>query len=164
MSEDPAAALARLYDLDLGEDPGDLDLLLALATRTGGPVLELAAGTGRLAVPIAAAGFDVTGVDLDPAMLARARLAADGAGKAVARRVRLVEDDARTVRLAEAGSFRLAAIPLNSIFLMGGRADQAACGLPLRRAGVCCDSQTMENAWLTSRRTGRSVCWRLRPL
>ena len=39
-----AAALARLYDLDLVDDPGDLDLYLALAERTGGPILELAVG------------------------------------------------------------------------------------------------------------------------
>ena len=77
-------ALARLYDLDLSEDPGDLDLYLALAERTGGPILELAAGTGRLAVPLAAAGHQVTGVDLDPAMLARAR-GGRGARRASAR-------------------------------------------------------------------------------
>ena len=76
-----AAALARLYDLDLSEDPGDLDLYLALAGRTGGPILELAVGSGRLAVPLAADGHEVTGVDLDPAMLARARRAADAAGR-----------------------------------------------------------------------------------
>ena len=72
---DPATAeaLARFYDLDLTADPGDLDLYLALAGRTGGPILELAVGSGRLAVPLAEAGYDVTGVDLDPAMLARAR-------------------------------------------------------------------------------------------
>ena len=68
-----AAALARLYDLDLVDDPGDLDLYLALADRAGGPILELAVGTGRLAVPLAEAGHRVTGVDLDPAMLDRAR-------------------------------------------------------------------------------------------
>ena len=77
----PAAALARLYDLDLLDDPGDLDLYLALAGRVGGPILELAAGSGRLAVPLAAAGYDVTGVDLDPAMLDRARTAADERGR-----------------------------------------------------------------------------------
>jgi SAM-dependent methyltransferase len=126
MPEPAAAALARLYDLDLSEDPGDLDLLLALAARSGGPVLELAVGSGRLAIPLAGEGFEVTGVDLDQAMLARARRLADAAGKSVARRVRLVEGDARTVRLPEAGSFGLAFIPLNSIFLMGSRADQAA--------------------------------------
>ena len=40
------AALARLYDLDLQDDPGDLDLYLALADRADGPVLELGAGPG----------------------------------------------------------------------------------------------------------------------
>jgi SAM-dependent methyltransferase len=124
--EPAAVALARLYDLDLAEDPGDLDLYLALAARTGGPVLELGVGSGRLAVPLAASGLDVTGVDLDPAMLARARSRVDAAGKATARRLRLVEGDARTLRLPDAGAYRLASIPLNSIFLMGGRADQAA--------------------------------------
>ncbi len=126
MSESAAAALARFYDLDLSEDPGDLDLLLALAARAGGAVLELAVGSGRLAMPLAEDGHEVTGVDLDRAMLARARERADAAGKSVARRVRLVADDARTVRLPDAGDYRLACIPLNSIFLMGTRADQAA--------------------------------------
>jgi len=124
--ERAADALARLYDLDLASDPGDLDLYLALAGRTGGPILELAVGTGRIAVPLAEDGFAVTGVDVDPAMLARARAAADAAGRVVARRLRLVEGDARTIRLEDAGSYRLATIPLNSIFLMGTRADQAA--------------------------------------
>ena len=161
MTEAPAAALARLYDLDLGEDPGDLDLLLALATRTGGPVLELAVGTGRLAIPLAAAGYDVTGVDLDPAMLDRARLTAGGAGKGVARRMRLVEDDARTVRLPDAGSYRLAAIPLNSIFLMGSRADQAAAVATLA-AHLAPEGIAVVDAWLPdaddlSRYDGRLV-------
>ncbi len=87
-------------------------------------MLELAVGTGRLAVPLAASGVEVTGVDLDPAMLARARVAADAAGVAVARRLRLVEGDARTIRLPDAGGYRMAAIPLNSIFLMGSRREQ----------------------------------------
>lgn len=126
MTESAAEALARLYDLDLSEDPGDLDLYLALATRVGGPVLELAAGSGRLAVPLASAGYEVTGVDLDPAMLARARAAADADGLDATRRLRLVEGDARTVRLPDAGRYRLAFVPLNSLFLMGSRADQAA--------------------------------------
>ena len=69
-----AAALARLYDLDLADDPGDVELYLALASRADGRVLELAVGSGRVAVALAAAGHRVTGVDNDPAMLDRARL------------------------------------------------------------------------------------------
>ncbi len=131
MTETAAAALARLYDLDLSEDPGDLDLYLALAARTGGPILELAVGSGRLAVPLAADGSEVTGIDLDQAMLARARAAADAAGLTTARRLTLVHGDARHIRLPTAGSFELAFIPLNSLFLMGTRADQAAAVVTL---------------------------------
>lgn len=161
LSDEMAAALARLYDLDLSEDPGDLDLLLALAARAGGPVLELAVGSGRLAVPLAEDGHEVTGVDLDGAMLARARERADGAGKTVARRVRLVTGDARSVRLPDAGDYRLAFIPLNSIFLMGTRADQAAVVATLA-AHLAPGGLAMVDAWLPdaddlSRYDGRLV-------
>jgi SAM-dependent methyltransferase len=126
VTETAADALARLYDLDLVDGPDDLDLYLALAGQTGGPILELAVGSGRLAVPLAGAGYAVTGIDLDRAMLSRARAAGDAAGPTTARRVELVHADAREVRLPSAGSFQLAFIPLNSLFIMGSRSDQAA--------------------------------------
>jgi SAM-dependent methyltransferase len=121
-----AEALARLYDLDLAEDPGDVDLYLALAARTGGPVIELAAGTGRVAVPLAAAGFDVVGVDVDAAMVRRARRRAEAGGAAVARRLELVEGDLRTPRPADRRRYRLAVLALNSLLLFPERAAQAA--------------------------------------
>jgi len=124
-SPEPVAdALARLYDVDLLEDPGDLDLYLALAARTGGPVLELACGTGRLAIPLAAAGFQVTGVDRDPAMLGRARAATARMGRETTANLRLVEADIVGLELPEAGTFGLAFIALNSLFLMGTRDGQ----------------------------------------
>jgi SAM-dependent methyltransferase len=118
-------ALARLYDLDLEEDPGDLDLYLALANRTGGPVLEIAVGSGRIAVPLAMAGHDVTGIDLDPGMLRRAAVRAEAAGPDVASRLRLVEADVRSLRLPDAGAYRFAFIPFNSLLVFGDRSDQA---------------------------------------
>lgn len=121
-----AADLARLYDLDLVEDPGDLDLYLALAARTGGPVLELGVGSGRLAVPLAAAGYEVVGLDTDPAMLARARVRAAAAGRAAEGRLRLLEADMTTCRLPDAGRYGLAILALNTLFLVGGREAQAA--------------------------------------
>jgi SAM-dependent methyltransferase len=122
---DPVAvALARLYDVDLLDDPGDLDLYLALATRADGPILELGVGSGRLAVPLAAEGWSVTGVDIDQAMLARAAARADAAGSAVAGRLRLIAADATTIRLPE--RFRLAYVALNSLLVFGGRLAQAA--------------------------------------
>jgi SAM-dependent methyltransferase len=123
---DPAAAeaLARLYDLDLADDPGDLDLYLALAARAGGPILELAVGTGRLAVPLAEAGYEVTGVDLDPAMLDRARARASVSPAGTADRLTLVEADLVDLRLAEAGTFRLSYIALNSLLVLPTRSAQ----------------------------------------
>jgi SAM-dependent methyltransferase len=137
--ETPGEALARLYDLDLQDDPGDLDLWTALAAEAGGPVLELMAGSGRIAVPLAAEGHPVTAVDLDPAMLSRARRRAEAAGPGVAARVELVLADVVGLEL-EAGTaatpppgggsparrFRLALIGLNSILLLPSRAAQRA--------------------------------------
>ena len=119
-----AAALARLYDLDLVDDPGDLDLYLALADRADGPILELAVGTGRLAIPLAEAGHLVTGVDIDTAMLDRARRRARGT--AGADRLTLVEADLVGLRLPDAGRFGLAFIALNSLLVLPTRTAQRA--------------------------------------
>ena len=119
--------LARYYDLDLADDPGDIDLYRALAARTGGPVLELGVGTGRIAVPLAESGLRVVGVDRDPAMLARAarRWAERGAARPAARKghLDLVEGDLFDLRLEE--RFALAILGLNSLFLFGDPSRQA---------------------------------------
>lgn len=124
-------AFARLYDVDLEDDPGDLELYEALAARSGGPILELGAGSGRLAVPLARAGWSVTGVDRDPAVIERARrraLAAGGA--ATARRLTWVEADILGLELGRQGhgsdgGFGLAFIAFNTLLQLGDRAAQA---------------------------------------
>ena len=115
------AAFARLYDLDLADDPGDLDLYLALAARAGGPIIELGAGTGRLSVPLAAAGHGVTAVDNDGAMLDRTRRRVRDAGPAVADRLEIVEADLLELEPAAEPAHRLAFIGLNSLFLLAER-------------------------------------------
>lgn len=118
--------LARYYDLDLSEEQPDLDLYLALAGSGDGPILELAAGTGRLAVPLAASGRDVVAVDMDPHMLdrARARWAATShpAGRGS---LEFVEDD--ITRYRPGSRFDLVLIALNSLLLLErGDAQRAA--------------------------------------
>ncbi|MDP9388928.1 MAG: class I SAM-dependent methyltransferase [Actinomycetota bacterium] len=65
---------SQLYDWELEHvhrrHDQDLAFYAELAARTGGPVLELGCGTGRLTAPL-----DAVGLDLDPAMLAGARAA-----------------------------------------------------------------------------------------
>lgn len=52
---------------------GDIEFYLAQAKKTGGPILDLACGTGRVAIPLARAGFAVIGLERAPGMLAIAR-------------------------------------------------------------------------------------------
>ena len=66
------AAFADVYDdwyADVSDVPGTVATVSALAA--GGPVLELGVGTGRLALPLVAAGVDVVGLDASPEMLER---------------------------------------------------------------------------------------------
>jgi ubiquinone/menaquinone biosynthesis C-methylase UbiE len=73
MPDEYEGLLARNYDALYGvmRDPsGDAAFYRALAQETGGPVLELACGTGRVLLPIAALGIPCVGVDASPAMLA----------------------------------------------------------------------------------------------
>lgn len=124
-----ADALARLYDLDLAADPGDLGLYLAMAARTDGPVVELCSGTGRIAIPLAASGFEVTGVDIDPAMVARAThraegIGPDGDGRDGGGRPSWVVGDLFDAAIPGAGTFSLGILALNSILLLGGPREQ----------------------------------------
>lgn len=101
---------ARFYDLDYGEIQEDIDLYRNFARRTGGPVLEMACGTGRVLLPLAEEGYSVTGIDASPAMLAIAREKAIKAG--VANRVDLVEADVRSFSLER--RYALALVAVNS--------------------------------------------------
>jgi SAM-dependent methyltransferase len=76
-------AIARVYDPWSASVVEDVPFYVEEAVRSGGPVLELGVGTGRIAVPIAAAGLDVVGVDLSAGMLDVARERAELAGVAI---------------------------------------------------------------------------------
>jgi SAM-dependent methyltransferase len=72
--------IARIYDPWSRSVTEDIGFYVEHAVASGGPVVELAVGTGRIAVPIAEAGIDVIGVDASPGMLAVARETAAAAG------------------------------------------------------------------------------------
>lgn len=68
------------HDLECGSYQEDLALWRALAARNGGPVLDVGAGTGRVALELARAGHEVTALDRDPVLLAALRERARAAG------------------------------------------------------------------------------------
>jgi SAM-dependent methyltransferase len=69
--------IAPIYDPWSRSVVEDVDFYVEEALASGGPVVELAVGTGRIAVPIAKAGVRVIGVDESPAMLEGARAYAE---------------------------------------------------------------------------------------
>src|SRR4029077_9181485 len=76
----------------------DVPFYVALAREADGPIVELAVGNGRVAIPVAqATGRPVLGIDTSPAMLAQARANAAGAGV----ELELREGDMRDLTLEE---------------------------------------------------------------
>ena len=107
-----------LYDAENGAFEPEGPFYLALAKRHGGPVLDLACGTGRIAIPVAAAGIAVTGIDLSRPMLDHGRR------KAGDLPVRFVEADCRAFDLGE--RFRFAVMSGHGFQFMLSDDDQRA--------------------------------------
>ena len=77
-------AFADRYEEWSADMTADIAFYVGLARAADGPLVELAVGNGRVAVPVAqAAGRPVTGIDTSPAMLAQARVRAAEAGVAL---------------------------------------------------------------------------------
>ena len=73
-------SIAAIYDPWSRSVTEDIAFYVAEAVASGGPVVELAVGTGRIAVPVAQAGVRVIGVDQSECMLAVARAASRAQG------------------------------------------------------------------------------------
>ena len=122
--QSPYSVLARVYDLQHNTYTPDIPMYLKLAGQycASAAVLELGAGTGRVLLPLAEAGFAITGVDNTAEMLAIALKQVDN--RQLNQRVTLLEADARTLSLAE--RFGMAFIALNTFLHNLQRADQLA--------------------------------------
>lgn len=105
---DRAIYSAHLYD-GLNYFNDDMPFYLGQARAACGPALEFCCGTGRLTIPLAKAGIDITGLDLAPSMIARAREKAH----AVRLKIRFIRGDMRRAFLGR--KFKLVFIPFNSI-------------------------------------------------
>ncbi len=116
---------AGFYDLLYGKDQHDLAFYQSMAEQTGGPVCELACGTGRLTLPLARAGFEITGVDISRVMLEQLRAKLSAEPPAVRDRVTVIQADIREWRPDK--RFRLVFCPVNSFLHLLTTDDQLRC-------------------------------------
>jgi SAM-dependent methyltransferase len=129
-------SIAELYDPWSRTVTEDVDFYVAEARKTGGPIVELGVGTGRIAIPTAVAGVRVIGVDSSRAMLAVCRRRAEEARVAdlldlrlgdlrrppVDERVRLVTCPFRSLLHMETDDDRLEALAAaRRLLVPGGR-------------------------------------------
>ena len=115
--EQALRSIAPWYDLDFGPLTDDVEMLLKLS-QPGQRVLELGAGSGRIAAPLARSGRQVTAVDSSRAMVEIGRARMQSAG------VEVVHDDLRCLRLDE--RFDLVVFGLSTFQHLLRRSDQLA--------------------------------------
>ncbi len=118
------------HDLECGSYQEDLRLWRELAERHGGPVLDVGAGSGRVTIELARAGYPVTALDRDPDLLAALMGRADGLPVSAALA------DARAFSLEQ--RFALCIVPMQTVQLLGGpagRGEFLACARAHLRPG-----------------------------
>lgn len=112
----------RYAECSTPQGGADIPFYVGLARDADGPLIELAVGTGRVAIPVAqATGSRVIGIDASPAMLAQARVRADEAGV----ELDLREGDIRELELEEPAA--LIYCPGRSLLHLPTWADRRRC-------------------------------------
>ena len=128
MDFSPYDGWADIYDAVFSYVVEDIPFYIDEAIRSGGPVLELGCGTGRVSIPIAQAGIDTVGMDSSPAMLQRARRKAVVAG---VRNLTLMQYDMRDFTLPN--KFSLIIIPFRGLLSLLSVKDEARALLNAKR-------------------------------
>ncbi len=112
--------IAEVYDAMTATMPDPVDCVQRLAELAGpGPALELGIGTGRVALPLAARGVRVHGIDASPAMVERLR--AKPGGDAIPVTFGDFAD------LLVEGSYRLVYVVFNTFYALLSQEDQLRC-------------------------------------
>jgi SAM-dependent methyltransferase len=101
---------------DLFADNTDIPFFLEFARTTGSPILDLAAGTGRVTFALAQEGFEVVALEHSSSMMAEARKKLESSPKEVSSRITLVEGSMKEFSLDQ--RFPLVIVPNSFVHLL----------------------------------------------
>jgi len=117
--------ISELYDsVTLYRNRPDVSFYVEEARAHGGKTLELGCGTGRILIPVARLGQEITGVDTSARMLAQCQMRIDEEPAEIRHRVSLVQADMRDLQLGQ--RFSLAMIPFRPFQHLVAVSDQMA--------------------------------------
>lgn len=123
---DAITSIAEFYDATLVyQERKDVEFYVAEARASGGPVLELGCGTGRVLLPTARAGIEITGLDASANMLARCRAKLEAEPPEVRARASLVKGDLAGFELGR--QFQLITAPFRPFQHLFTVEDQLGC-------------------------------------
>lgn len=123
--------VARLYDQVVPyRDRPDIEFFMDLAQESGGPILEVGCGTGRVLIPTARAGLQITGLDLSQHMLDVCRQVLENEPPEVQDRVTLIQNDMRNFSLGK--TFSLVTTPFRPFQHLLTVEDQISCLTSIR--------------------------------
>jgi ubiquinone/menaquinone biosynthesis C-methylase UbiE len=127
------SVIADFYDTSplVARRTQDLNFYLAAASTYGGSILELGCGTGRITMPLAAAGQRITGLDISQKMLDRAEQKRAALNAEHRERLRLVQGDMTRFDLGE--KFPLIIIPFRPFQHLMNVDEQLQCLACVRR-------------------------------
>ena len=125
--------VAEFYDLVVPyREREDVNFFVEMAQQSGGPVLELGCGTGRVLIPTARSGIEIVGLDASPFMLSVCREKLLSESNDVRARVSgLVQGDMRSFKLDR--EFNLVTIPFRPFQHLLTVEDQISCLENVRR-------------------------------
>ena len=128
MDISPYDAWADIYDSVFSYVNEDIPFYVDEAVRSGGPVIELGCGTGRVALPIALNGIDVVGLDSSSLMIKKARQKAEQTGGS---NLKLVQADMIDFKFDD--KFPLAIVPFHGLLSLLSLEDMERTLLNIRR-------------------------------
>jgi SAM-dependent methyltransferase len=123
---DEYALAAEYYDyVTPYQNRQDIDFFVEMAGQSAGPVLEIGCGTGRVLIPTARAGIEITGLDSSSSMLSVCREKLSVEPQNVQAKVQLFQADMRQFDLGR--EFQLATIPFRPFQHLITIEDQLSC-------------------------------------